>query len=65
MPGQELLQPNPPPDPSTIPDSMLQYSVVLGTQDYLPKDELTSVKAFTRAANYIAAGQSQRIYPVS
>jgi xylulose-5-phosphate/fructose-6-phosphate phosphoketolase len=64
MPGQELLQANPPPDPSAIPDSMLQYSVLLNTQDYLSKDELGSIKAFTRAANYIAAGQSQRIYPV-
>jgi xylulose-5-phosphate/fructose-6-phosphate phosphoketolase len=56
MPAQELLQPNPPPDPSNIPDTMLQHSVVLHTKDYLPKDQLASIKAFTSAANYIAAG---------
>jgi xylulose-5-phosphate/fructose-6-phosphate phosphoketolase len=62
MPAQVLLQPNPPPDPSNIPDTMLQHSIALDTQDYLPKDQLTSVKAFTSAANYIAAGQ---FHPIS
>jgi xylulose-5-phosphate/fructose-6-phosphate phosphoketolase len=59
MPGQELLQPNPSPDPSSLPDSILQYGVQLNTKDYLPKDELESLEMFTRAANYIAAGSFQ------
>ena len=65
MPGQELLQPNPPPDPSNIPDAMLQHSIALDTKDYLPKDQLASIKAFTGAANYIAAGKFHPIYLAS
>jgi len=61
MPGQELLQPNPSPDPSHIPDLMLQCSVHLDTRNYLTKDELVPLQMFSRAANYIAAGQSKFI----
>jgi len=56
MPGQRLSQPNPPPDPSHLPDSILDNQVQLGT---LSSDvELAAVEKFRRAANYIAAGES-------
>lgn len=55
MPGQQLFQPNPSPDPSQLDDSLLQYSVKLDIKDYLPKDELNAVQLFRRAADYIAA----------
>ncbi|KAJ8469487.1 hypothetical protein ONZ45_g16871 [Pleurotus djamor] len=55
MPGQELFQPNPPADPSLLPDSILEYSVQLDTKDYLKPDELNSIQMFRRAADYIAA----------
>jgi xylulose-5-phosphate/fructose-6-phosphate phosphoketolase len=56
MPGQILLQANPPADPSLLPDSMLEFSVKLDTKDYLSKDELNAIKMFRRAADYIASG---------
>jgi xylulose-5-phosphate/fructose-6-phosphate phosphoketolase len=56
MPGQILLQANPPADPSQLPDSMLQFSVQLDTKNYLPTEELKSIQMFRRAADYIAAG---------
>ncbi|KAF7312098.1 D-xylulose 5-phosphate/D-fructose 6-phosphate phosphoketolase [Mycena indigotica] len=55
MPGQILLQANPPADPSLLPDSVLELGVQLGVKDYLPPDELKSLKMFRRAADYIAA----------
>ncbi|KAJ7284572.1 phosphoketolase [Mycena rebaudengoi] len=55
MPGQILLQANPPADPSLLPDSMLEFSVKLDTKDYLSKDELNAIKMFRRAADYIAS----------
>ncbi|KAF7424227.1 hypothetical protein PC9H_009533 [Pleurotus ostreatus] len=55
MPGQELFQPNPPADPSQLPDSILEYSVKLNTKDYLKPDELKNIQMFRRAADYIAA----------
>ncbi|KAL0954571.1 hypothetical protein HGRIS_003531 [Hohenbuehelia grisea] len=55
MPGQELFQPNPPADPSQLPDDLLKYSVQLQTKGYLPADELKSLQMFRRAADYIAA----------
>lgn len=58
MPGQELFQPNPPADPSLIPESMLDFSVKLNTSNFLSSDELKAVKMFRRAADYIAAGMS-------
>lgn len=57
MPGQELFQPNPPADPSQLPDSILEYSVKLNTKDYLKPDELKNIQMFRRAADYIAAGK--------
>ncbi|KAJ7672138.1 phosphoketolase [Mycena polygramma] len=55
MPAQILLQANPPADPSLLPDSVLQLGVQLDTKNYLPEDELKSIKMFRRAADYIAA----------
>ncbi|EGN99141.1 hypothetical protein SERLA73DRAFT_168658 [Serpula lacrymans var. lacrymans S7.3] len=55
MPGQQISQPNPPPDPSHIPDSMLDYQVQLTTAEVLSQDELSDIEKFRRAANYIAA----------
>lgn len=56
MPGQVLYTADPPPDPSLLPDSVLDLSVKLDTKDYLPQDELNAIKTFRRAADYIAAG---------
>ncbi|KAF5359300.1 hypothetical protein D9756_003216 [Leucocoprinus leucothites] len=55
MPGQLLTQPNPPPDPSCIPDSVLEYAVQLDYAGFLNQDDLSSIQDFRRAANYIAA----------
>jgi xylulose-5-phosphate/fructose-6-phosphate phosphoketolase len=56
MVNTKELRPNPAPDPSLIPDSMLSFRVELDIENYLPKDELHAIQAFRRAANYIAAG---------
>jgi xylulose-5-phosphate/fructose-6-phosphate phosphoketolase len=56
MPGQEIASANPPPDPSLLPESLLQYKVNLEIQNALSEEELKAVKSFRRAANYIAAG---------
>jgi xylulose-5-phosphate/fructose-6-phosphate phosphoketolase len=56
MPGELLSQPNPPPDPSLLPDSILNYGVNLETKDFLPKDEHRAIHLFRRAADYIATG---------
>ncbi|TFK27778.1 phosphoketolase [Coprinopsis marcescibilis] len=55
MPGQEISRPNPPPDPSLLPDSTLGLAVNLKTKDYLSNDELKGIQSFRRAADYIAA----------
>lgn len=55
MPGQLISQPNPPPDPSLLPDSLLEYRVQLDTNGILSPDDLEAVIQFKRAANYIAA----------
>ncbi|KAF9000718.1 phosphoketolase [Cyathus striatus] len=55
MPGQEISQPSPPPEPSLISDNILQYAVQLDTTNYLSDEELRSIQLFRRAANYIAA----------
>ncbi|KAF5366987.1 hypothetical protein D9758_003947 [Tetrapyrgos nigripes] len=55
MPGQELYQSNPPPDPSQLDDALLQWSVKLDTKNFLSPEELKSVQLFRRAADYIAA----------
>lgn len=56
MPGQQISQPNPPPEPSQLPDNVLQLEVQLKTENYLPDDELKAIQAFRRAADYITAG---------
>ena len=56
MPGQRLAQPNPPPDPSHLPDSVLDYRVRVSTGSVIAPAEFASLNKFTRAANYIAAG---------
>ncbi|KDR79038.1 hypothetical protein GALMADRAFT_244780 [Galerina marginata CBS 339.88] len=55
MPAQLISQPNPPPDPSLLPDSVLDYAVKLNTKDFLAPDELEGIQLFRRAADYIAA----------
>ncbi|KAJ7650731.1 phosphoketolase [Roridomyces roridus] len=40
---------------SPLPDSLLELSVKLETKNYLPDDELKSLKFFRRAADYVAA----------
>ncbi|KAG2147595.1 XFP N-terminal domain-containing protein [Suillus clintonianus] len=55
MPGQLIAQPNPPPDPSDLPDSVHEYAVQLDTRNVLTKSELGAIQKFRRAANYIAA----------
>ncbi|KAI0787950.1 phosphoketolase [Fomes fomentarius] len=55
MPGQLLFQPNPPPDPSQLPDSILDYGVKLDISKTLTPEELSAIKQFRRAADYIAA----------
>lgn len=47
---------NPPPDPSSLSNDVLQLSVTLDTKNYLSPGDLKSVQLFRRAANYIAAG---------
>lgn len=57
MPAQILYQPNPPPDPSLLPDSLNSLNVKLDHNVLSPED-LNDVKAFRRAADFIAAGMS-------
>lgn len=56
MPGQIIAKPNPPPDPSHLPDSVNEYAVQLKTSNVLGESELRAVQKFRRAANYISAG---------
>ena len=56
MSGKHIEQPNPPPDPSLVPDFVLNLGVQLDHENYLSEDELKSLEIFKRAANYIAAG---------
>lgn len=55
MPGEVIDRPNPQPMPSQIPDSVLDLAVKL-EKTTLPEDVNTSLRAFRRAACYIAAG---------
>ncbi|KIK98673.1 hypothetical protein PAXRUDRAFT_823582 [Paxillus rubicundulus Ve08.2h10] len=55
MPGQRISQPNPPPDPSHLPDSVLECCAQTGTKPVLSNDELASLRKFKQAANYITA----------
>ena len=56
MPEQIIYVPNPPPDPSLLPNDILAYSKQLDYQNFLPAAELAAVKEFRRAADYVAAG---------
>ena len=56
MPAQLVSQANPPADRSLLPASVLDYGVVVATENFLPPDELESIQQFRRAADYIAAG---------
>jgi len=55
MPKQEIAQANPPPDPSQLPDAILDLRVTLDTQNALTPEELADIRKFRRAADYIAA----------
>jgi len=55
MAPQLVSQPNPPPEPSLIPDILLQCGVHLNVKGYLSKDEHAAIQRFTHAAHYIAA----------
>ncbi|PPQ63927.1 hypothetical protein CVT24_010325 [Panaeolus cyanescens] len=55
MPAQQISQPNPPADPSLLPDQVLDLAVQLKTADYLAENELRAVQDFRKAADYIAA----------
>lgn len=61
MPAKYIERPNPPADPSLIPDFVTGLAVQLETKDYLSKDELHAVQLFRRAANYIAAGMQSHL----
>lgn len=56
MPGETIPVANPAPLPSHLPDSVLELSVRLKQQP-LADDARQSLRAFQRAANYIAAGK--------
>ncbi|KAI0077898.1 phosphoketolase [Panus rudis PR-1116 ss-1] len=55
MPAQQLLQPNPPPDPSLIPESILDLKVNIDYKNFLSQNEIGAIQQFRRAADYIAA----------
>jgi xylulose-5-phosphate/fructose-6-phosphate phosphoketolase len=52
----DVSMPNPSPDRSQLPDTILDCRVELNTTDVLSPDELYSVQCFRRAGDYIAAG---------
>ncbi|KII89836.1 hypothetical protein PLICRDRAFT_567923 [Plicaturopsis crispa FD-325 SS-3] len=54
MPGQYVSRPNPPPDPSQLPESVLQCSSRM-TEAVISANELLEIQKFRRAADYIAA----------
>lgn len=56
MPGEVIDRPNPPPDPSQLPDSLLSLAVQLETINVLDEKQLAAVQKFRRCADYIAAG---------
>ncbi|KAI0267712.1 phosphoketolase [Gloeopeniophorella convolvens] len=55
MSSKDVSIPNPPPDPSLLPDSILDYRVQLNTRNVLSNEELSSILQFRRAADYVAA----------
>ncbi len=56
MPGEEIPVSNPPPLPSHLPDNVLELAAQV-QQNPLPGDVRQSLRAFQRAAEYIAAGK--------
>ena len=54
MGGQEIAVPNPPPDPSQLPDEILTFRKQLNTQNVLSPEELQAIRQFRKAADYIA-----------
>jgi len=57
MPSEFHQIPNPPPEKSQLPDSLLQLAVNLDNEkkSALSDKELAEIQAYRRAANYIAA----------
>ena len=55
MPGEVIDRPNPKALPSLLPDNVIDLAVKLDKLD-ISRDDLTSLEAFRRASNYIAAG---------
>ena len=57
MPPEFHEVPNPPPEKSQLPDSLLNLSINLDDKkkSILGDNELAALKAYRRAANYIAA----------
>ena len=57
MPTEFHEVPNPPPEKSQLPDSLLSLAINLDNQKkYILNDnDLAALKAYRRAANYIAA----------
>lgn len=57
MPTEFHEIPNPPPEKSQLPDSILKLAIDLdeAKKSVLSDNELSAVKAYRRAANYIAA----------
>ncbi|KAF8223843.1 phosphoketolase [Tricholoma matsutake] len=49
------MQPNPSPDPSLLPDSILNLGVRLDTNNFLSNNERRAIHLFRSAADYIAA----------
>lgn len=60
MGGQEIYVPNPPPDPSQLPDEILSFRKQLNIQNVLSPDELDAIRQFRKAADYIAGGAISR-----
>ncbi|KZT39555.1 D-xylulose 5-phosphate/D-fructose 6-phosphate phosphoketolase [Sistotremastrum suecicum HHB10207 ss-3] len=55
MPGQELYQPNPPPEASLLPDSVLELQPHVDKEQHLDPPTLAAIKKYRRAALYITA----------
>lgn len=55
MTGQQLAEPNPPPEPSLLPDALLSLRVNLDYAKFLDNATLSAVQKYRRAALYVAA----------
>ncbi|KAF8575549.1 D-xylulose 5-phosphate/D-fructose 6-phosphate phosphoketolase [Ramaria rubella] len=62
MPGQQLEQPNPSPESSSLPRQLRNLKVNLDIAGTLNRHDLRAVKAFRRAACFISAGKCSRDY---